>query len=124
MKITISQKSQDDTYLFVDDHATMTYSDANMRILYEENDGALVTLDITKDAVMLLRKDRWITHGEFDINEMTQMHIVNEHGTIIVNIQTVDILVEKNQFYMKYHLIQDNQIVDVHELQCTWDAEV
>lgn len=124
MKITISQKSLDDTFLHVDKYATLSHSDDKLHILYEETEGALVTLDITEKTVLLQRRDRWITHGEFDIDEMTQMHIVNEHGTIIVSIQTVNILVEKNQFYMKYHLIQDNQIADVHELQCTWDAEV
>ncbi len=124
MKLTISQKSLDGSFQHVDNHATITYLGDSIRLLYEEKQGALVTLDISKQTVTLRRNDRWITQGEFDLKEMTQLHIVNEHGTIIVTIQTVDLLVENGQFFMKYHLIQDDQIIDVHELQCTWDAEV
>lgn len=124
MRLTIDQKSLDGNYHHVDNHATLTQLGETLRLIYEEKNGAYVTLDISSTRALLRRKDQWITQGEFDIKHKTDMKIINEHGTVILDIETLDFKVDRSQFFMKYHLIQNHQIIDVHEFKCTWDAEV
>lgn len=124
MKLSVLQKSQDDTIRHVDNHATMVDLGDGYRFSYVEKTGAFVTLDVSQQHVVLKRQNQWVTLGTFVPNTTTTMHVVNEHGTLVMDVITHDVVLSKHQFYMKYDLIQEGHVVGSHEYKCEWDVEV
>ena len=108
----------------VDEQANLVNLGDHYRFSYVEKTGAYVTLDVAQKHVVLKRQNQWVTVGSFVLDEQTTLQVVNEHGTLVMDVITHDIVLSKNQFYMKYDLIQEGQVIGSHEYKCEWDVEV
>ena len=67
--VQIQQKSTEQDLFFEDHDAVVISDNSYSRIMYRENEGIDVVLDISHDQLSLKRHDEWITHGFFAKDE-------------------------------------------------------
>ncbi|MEG0326852.1 hypothetical protein H9L01_02515 [Erysipelothrix inopinata] len=70
------------------------------------------------------REDSWITLGSFHQTETTELSITNEHGVVAFNIKVESMKIESNFIYIRYHLKQNDEIIDILVFECWWEPEV
>lgn len=124
MKLTVTQKSQSGQSVNVDNLATIVDVGDYVRIMYKEKNGAEVSMDIMSHELLLTRNDAWVTKGTFHRDVQSALHVTNEHGTLIFDVDVEEMWRRENTFYIRYRLSQSGNGVDTLELKCWWEPEV
>ncbi|MBK2402152.1 MULTISPECIES: DUF1934 family protein [Erysipelothrix] len=122
-KVTITQKSRDESFHHTDTQADLINYGPYQRIMYDEED-AYVILDFTNDEVSFKRQGEWLTQGVFCKGEQTELLVSSAQGIIVFEVEVETLEIRSGLLYMRYHLKQAGSHVDTLEFECRWEPEV
>lgn len=100
----------------------MLHFDEGTRIVYFEDDGSCVTLDVNDVEVVLRRVGDWTTHGLFSKNK-SWLNVYSPEGRLDVEIDTIEIRHTEDSVSVTYHILSGNEVVDVFDYTCSWVKE-
>lgn len=119
--VQIQQKSTEQDLFFEDHDAVVISDNSYSRIMYRENEGIDVVLDISRDQLSLKRHDEWITHGFFAKDEESYILINNELGILKFEVEVIEYLKTSDSVYLQYELKDEKGLISKHEYICRWN---
>lgn len=116
-------KSQEVDITVIDNRATLIDLGGIKRIVYSEENGALMTLDVGDSWVQFKREEAWITHAVFHKLEPSKLYIISEEGELRFDIKVLNIATSPQKVIIEYELLQGTELIDTHLYAFEWTEE-
>lgn len=97
--------------------------DNGFEIYYEETDKTKVRLRLGESDGFLMRKGEVLTQMSFDLHAQQQCKVTTSVGDIYMDVNTINIELEKNKVFLYYELSEAGAIVGEFELRLEWENE-
>ena len=123
VKVTTTHTSDDVQIQSVDGHATLIDLGGIQRIIYQEEDGALTTLDVGESWVQFKRQSEWLTHAVFHEFDQNKLYVISEEGELRFDIKVLRLEINDQEVSIDYNLLQGNESVGTHQYTCKWTEE-
>lgn len=92
------------------------------RLVYQEEDGAEVVLDLFEDEVSLVRRGEAVTQAFFSLKEESFLEVHNEHGTLSFQVEIKDLIQTENSLRILYALYHQENHVSENDYECEWNG--
>lgn len=122
VKVTAKHTSNDGVITHLDRQATFIDLGGIYRIVYKEETGAMMVLDISDSWIQFKRESTWTTHAIFHQQESSKLYIVSEEGELRFDVEVLHMEHNANRVVVEYVLLQD-EFGDKHKYECEWIRE-
>ncbi len=95
----------------------------NLEIYYQETDNTRVRLRLNESDGFLMRKGDVLTQMNFDLNAIQECKVSTSVGDIYMDVNTINIELEKNKVFLYYELSEAGAVVGKFELRLEWENE-
>lgn len=123
VKVTAKQKSETVDIQDVDGRAQIIDLGDTRRIVYQEGCGGVNTLDVGENYIHMNRVHEWLTQIHFSQDDKAFARMVTEEGEIRFNVRVLELEILEDKLFVKYELLQGNELIDVHTFDLTWSKE-
>lgn len=93
------------------------------RIKYIEADNTKVELNVNDEKGFLLRNGEVETKINFNLSSIEECIVTTDLGDLIMQVNTIDIKLEKKAIYLHYKLKQIEAVVGEFQLRLEWENE-
>lgn len=118
--VKVIQEYEENVVESQDSYAQLLDEGVYRRLSYIDNDD-IVTMDITKDTVVIQKKGEWFMHGVFSLKDESTLQIISEEGTLVFKPHILELIVEKNRIDLKYNITHSDDKVDEYRYLCSWE---